>query len=81
MAISTHSHPATADVGVPDPSTLLAGPWSGLSAGGGEATPVVILGAGPAGLTAGYELNRSGIPSVILEKDRVVGGDLAHRRV
>ena len=36
---------------------------------------VVIMGAGPAGLTAGYELMRYQIPSVTLEKDpRFVGG-------
>ena len=35
---------------------------------------VVIIGAGPAGLTAAYELCKAGIRSVILEKDRVVGG-------
>jgi len=36
--------------------------------------PVVILGAGPAGLTAAYELSRHGLRSVILEKAPVVGG-------
>ena len=35
---------------------------------------VVIIGAGPAGLTAAYELSKEGIPSVVLEKDSVVGG-------
>ena len=35
---------------------------------------VVIIGAGPAGLTAAYQLCKAGIPSVILEKDVVVGG-------
>ncbi|HEX7774800.1 MAG TPA: NAD(P)/FAD-dependent oxidoreductase, partial [Pyrinomonadaceae bacterium] len=35
---------------------------------------VVIVGAGPAGLTAAYELCKAGIRSVILEKDKVVGG-------
>jgi protoporphyrinogen oxidase len=35
----------------------------------------VIMGAGPAGLTAAYELMRYGLPSVTLEKDpRFVGG-------
>jgi protoporphyrinogen oxidase len=35
---------------------------------------VVILGAGPAGLTAAYELSNLGIPCVVLERDGVVGG-------
>ncbi|WP_052263260.1 NAD(P)/FAD-dependent oxidoreductase [Geobacter pickeringii] len=36
--------------------------------------PVVVLGAGPAGLTAAYELSRRGVPTVLLEQDRQVGG-------
>jgi protoporphyrinogen oxidase len=35
---------------------------------------VVIIGGGPAGLTAAYELCKLNIPSVVLEKDSVVGG-------
>lgn len=35
---------------------------------------VVIIGAGPAGLTAAYDLSRHEIPSVIIEADSVVGG-------
>ncbi len=35
---------------------------------------VVIIGAGPAGLTAAYELCKEGVKSVVLEKDDVVGG-------
>jgi protoporphyrinogen oxidase len=35
---------------------------------------VVIIGAGPAGLTAAYELCKAGIKSTVLEKDPVVGG-------
>ena len=37
-------------------------------------TSVVVIGAGPAGLTAGYELTTRGVPVVILEKDSDVGG-------
>src|SRR5687767_15793248 len=35
---------------------------------------VVIIGGGPAGLTAAYELCKRGIRSEVLEKDAVVGG-------
>lgn len=34
----------------------------------------VIIGAGPAGLTAAYTLAKSGVSSVVLESDSVVGG-------
>ncbi|WP_035992255.1 NAD(P)/FAD-dependent oxidoreductase [Leptolyngbya sp. KIOST-1] len=36
--------------------------------------PVVIIGAGPAGLTAGYELMKQGVSSIVLEKAEKVGG-------
>ena len=35
---------------------------------------VVIIGAGPAGLTAGYELLRHGATATIVEADSMVGG-------
>jgi protoporphyrinogen oxidase len=35
---------------------------------------VVIIGGGPAGLTAAYELCHRGIESIVLEKDSLVGG-------
>jgi protoporphyrinogen oxidase len=35
---------------------------------------VVVIGAGPAGLTAAYALTKAGVESVVLEKDQVVGG-------
>ncbi|MER3446067.1 MAG: FAD-dependent oxidoreductase [Candidatus Dadabacteria bacterium] len=35
---------------------------------------VVIIGAGPAGLTAAYELCKAGVKSVVIEKDNIVGG-------
>ena len=41
---------------------------------GATSAPVVILGAGPAGLTAAYELSAKGVPSIVLEQDSVVGG-------
>jgi protoporphyrinogen oxidase len=36
--------------------------------------PVVVLGAGPAGLTAAYELSKQGMQSIVLEKADKVGG-------
>lgn len=39
-----------------------------------EQKRIVIIGAGPAGLTAGYELMKAGVPSIVLEQDRMVGG-------
>jgi protoporphyrinogen oxidase len=39
-----------------------------------EGGHVVIIGAGPAGLTAAYRLTKAGHPSTVLEADSVVGG-------
>src|SRR5918998_657490 len=36
--------------------------------------PVAVLGAGPAGLTAGYLLARRGVPVIVFEADDQVGG-------
>jgi protoporphyrinogen oxidase len=36
--------------------------------------PVAVLGGGPAGLTAGYLLARRGIPAIVFEAERQVGG-------
>jgi len=36
--------------------------------------PVVIIGAGPAGLTAAYLLSKEGVPVTVLESDSLVGG-------
>ena len=36
--------------------------------------PIVLIGAGPAGLTGAYELSKNGVASVVLEQDNMVGG-------
>ena len=40
----------------------------------GEAKQVVIIGGGPSGLTAGYQLADANIPVTVLEKHTIVGG-------
>ena len=63
---------ATGNPRGPVPSTQ-ARPAAGrpVSAQDGDA---VIIGAGPAGLTAAYQLAKSGRTSTVLEADSVVGG-------
>ena len=39
-----------------------------------SAGPIVVIGAGPAGLTAAYEAVKRGDEVVVLEADNVVGG-------
>jgi protoporphyrinogen oxidase len=40
----------------------------------GEQPEIVVIGAGPAGLTAAYVLGKRGVPATVLEADTVVGG-------
>jgi protoporphyrinogen oxidase len=44
-------------------------------------TPAVIAGAGPAGLTAAYELTRHGCPCVVLEADPTMVGGISRTDV
>jgi protoporphyrinogen oxidase len=39
-----------------------------------QASKIVVIGAGPAGLTAAYVLAKRGVTSTVLESDTVVGG-------
>ena len=59
-----------------DTSTAPADTASAASAVEGESGPgeVLIIGAGPAGLTAAYELNRRDVTSTVFESDDIVGG-------
>jgi phytoene dehydrogenase-like protein len=41
-----------------------------------EDRKIVIIGAGPAGLTAAYVLGKRGAQSTVLEADTVVGGSV-----
>ncbi len=36
--------------------------------------PVVVIGAGPAGLTAAYQLGKANVPTTVFEADDIVGG-------
>ena len=44
------------------------------SGDGGSDRPYVVIGGGPAGLTAGYLLSKQGLPVVVLEAEDQVGG-------
>ena len=35
---------------------------------------VLIIGGGPAGLTASYQLSKADVESIVLEKDQTLGG-------
>jgi sarcosine oxidase subunit alpha len=58
-----------------------AGSWEAPPRGEGEpaelgATPLAIVGAGPAGLSAAIAAGRLGVPSVILDENEAPGGQL-----
>jgi protoporphyrinogen oxidase len=63
--VSGRAIPMTAESGACEP---------GMRAEDAVEADVVILGAGPAGLTAAYELSRKGLHCVVLERDSTVGG-------
>ena len=53
---------------------MKSGLWMNIVAMDFESKKVVIIGAGPAGLTAASELCKVGVESVVFEKDSIVGG-------
>ena len=56
---------------MPDPAAETASPTEHATADGHE---IVVIGAGPAGLTAAFQLHKSGVASTIIEADEQVGG-------
>jgi protoporphyrinogen oxidase len=61
---------------VSEPETTTTAPSESRPPHEGAAAPgsIVIIGAGPAGLTAAQELSKAGVTSTVLEADDVVGG-------
>ncbi len=55
-------------------SHAVSQPQDSSTSGGSDAERVVIIGAGPAGLTAAYQLGKAGHTCTVLEADSVVGG-------
>lgn len=47
---------------------------AGVAEADDDVGPILVAGAGPAGLTAAYELLRLGRPAIVFERDTVVGG-------
>ena len=54
-----------------DPAAEIASPTQPAT---GPTHEIVVIGAGPAGLTAAFELHKSGVASTIIEADEQVGG-------
>ncbi|NLT07275.1 MAG: NAD(P)-binding protein, partial [Solirubrobacterales bacterium] len=55
-------------------STTNTSPATEPAAPGLRETPTLILGGGPAGLTAGYLLAKQGFPVIVFEAEDQVGG-------
>lgn len=52
-----------------------------VGSGGVDKPPVVVVGAGPAGLAAAYRLHRAGVNAIVIDQGSEVGGKIKTRHI